>query len=203
MGREFHLTFTARVFEPFFMTKDVGWGTGMGLAVCHRIISAHKGKIEISDVEPHGTCLTISLPVGSIGGRRNRKPQQMSDQRKSTRVLVIDDEADVADLNVEGGCESDAAHHAEQAFEMLRNQRYDVVLSDLNMPEGDGRWIFEAISKDFPELISLTGFVTGDTMGRASQTFLKECRRPYIEEPVSPKELRAFVAQLGMEGTSE
>ncbi|MEM6713170.1 MAG: hypothetical protein AAF590_12940, partial [Pseudomonadota bacterium] len=55
---------------------------------------------------------------------------------------------------------------------------------------------FEHISRDFPHLVSRTGFVTGDTMGRASQGFLSEAKRPYIEKPVSPKELRAFVANI-------
>ena len=131
----------------------------------------------------------------------------MTEKPNTIRVLVIDDEADVADLNVEvlqrGGYEAAAVHHAEDAMGMLRNQRYDVVLSDLNMPGLDGRGVFEAISEHFPELVSRTGFVTGDSMGRASQAFLKESRRPYIEKPVSPKELREFVAQLSMEGTSE
>ena len=50
------------------------------------------------------------------------------------------------------------------------------------------------IRQDFPRLVQRTGFVTGDTMGRASQNFLREAKRPYIEKPVSPKELRDFVA---------
>lgn len=196
-----------RVFEPFFTTKGVGRGTGIGLAVCHRVVAAHKGKIEISDVDPNGTRFTITLPAGNLEQNVEPTVTPMAKKSKSIRVLVIDDEVDVADLNVEvlqrGGYVADAVHHAENALDMLRNQRYDVVLSDLNMPGLDGRGVFDAISRDFPELVSRTGFVTGDTMGRSSQAFLKESRRPYIEKPVSPKELRDFVAQLSMEGNSE
>ena len=197
----------ARVFEPFFTTKGVGRGTGIGLAVCHRVVAAHQGKVEVDGVDPNGTRFTITLPIGSLPKNSEGSVTQPSNKPKKIRVLVIDDEVDVADLNVEvlerGGYEADAVHKAELALDMMRNQRYDVVLSDLNMPELDGRGIFEAISRDFPELVSRTGFVTGDTMGRASQAFLKESRRPYIEKPVSPKELREFVAQLSMEGSSE
>lgn len=193
-----------RVFEPFFTTKGVGKGTGIGLAVCHRVIAAHKGKIEIGSVEPNGTRFTITLPVGNLNEKSEPTLTSKSETPKSIRVLVIDDEADVADLNVEvlerGGYEADAIYQGENALDMLRAHRYDVVLSDLNMPGLDGRGVFEAISKEFPELISRTGFITGDTMGRATQAFLNESRRPYIEKPVSPKELRAFVAQLSLEG---
>ncbi|MEO1405665.1 MAG: ATP-binding protein, partial [Pseudomonadota bacterium] len=196
-----------RVFEPFFTTKGVGIGTGIGLAVCHRVIEAHKGKIEIDDVNPSGTRFTISLPVGTLAQANEQIVTPVTNPSKSIRVLVIDDEVDVADLNVEvlqrGGYEACAVHHAEDALNMLHNQHYDVVLSDLNMPGLDGRGIFEAISTHFPELISRTGFVTGDSMGRSSQAFLKESRRPYIEKPVSPQELRDFVARLSMEGSSE
>lgn len=196
-----------RVFEPFFTTKGVGQGTGIGLAVCHRVISAHKGKIEIGTAEPTGTRFTITLPVGKLSEADQPPLTSMAEKPKSIRVLVIDDEADVADLNVEvlqrGGYEADAVHHAENALDMLRTRRYDVVLSDLNMPGLDGRGVFEAISKEFPKLVSRTGFITGDTMGRASQAFLEESHRPYVEKPVSPTELRAFVAQLSLEGSPE
>ena len=120
---------------------------------------------------------------------------------------MIDDEVDVADLNVEvlerAGYVADAVYEAENALDMLRQKSYDVVLSDLNMPNVDGRAVFEAISSEFRELVSRTGFVTGDTMGKASQIFLKESKRPYLEKPVSPKELRAFVAELNAKGKSE
>ncbi|MEO0655701.1 MAG: ATP-binding protein, partial [Pseudomonadota bacterium] len=152
-----------RVFEPFFTTKGVGQGTGIGLAVCHRVISAHKGKIEIETAEPTGTRFTITLPVGKLSEADQPPLKRMAEKPKSIRVLIIDDEADVADLNVEvlqrGGYEADAVYHAENALDMLRTRRYDVVLSDLNMPGLDGRGVFEAISKEFPELVSRTGFI--------------------------------------------
>ncbi|MEL6103742.1 MAG: ATP-binding protein, partial [Pseudomonadota bacterium] len=165
----------ARVFDPFFTTKGVGRGTGIGLAVCDRIVAAHRGKIEVEDRSPTGTCFTITLPIGSLPADQP-KVGKMIEKPRSIRVLVIDDEADVADLNVEvlqrGGYDAKALYQADKALETLRAERYDVVLSDLNMPRLDGRGVFEAISREFPELISRTGFVTGDTMGRASQTFL-------------------------------
>ena len=79
---------------------------------------------------------------------------------------------------------------------MLRDSSYQVVLSDLNMPEMDGRGFFDTVKEEFPHLTGCIGFVTGDTMGKASQTFLKEANCPYLEKPASPKELRAFVAEI-------
>lgn len=196
----------ARVFDPFFTTKGVGKGTGIGLAVCHRVVEAHKGKIEIGDVATTGTRFTISLPIRNLDAPTGRAMSNVPKNETTIRVLVIDDEVDVADLNVEvlerAGYKADAVYEAANAFDMLRNTRYDVVLSDLNMPNVDGRGVFETITTEFPDLVSRTGFVTGDTMGKASQIFLKESGRPYLEKPVSPKELRAFVAGLSTEGQS-
>lgn len=197
----------ARVFEPFFTTKGVGQGTGIGLAVCHRVVTAHKGSIVLSNDDASGTCFTMSLPITKISATNNSEISGVQPQSQKVRVLVIDDEVDVADLNVEvlqrGGYEADALYDGAKVIDLLRSNRYDVVLSDLNMPNEDGRSVFEAISSEFPELVSHTGFVTGDTMGKASQVFLKESRRPYIEKPVSPEELRAFVAQLSLEGSRQ
>ena len=195
----------ARVFEPFFTTKGVGQGTGIGLAMCHQVVTAHNGTISIEDVDPHGARFTISLPAATGAESSTAEMPAAGDEHRAIRVLVIDDEADVADLNAEilarGGYKAEAAYTAAQAFALLRNGAFDVVLSDLNMPETDGREVFDVIRAEFPDLARRTGFVTGDTMGKASQGFLSEAGRPYIEKPVSPKELRAFVALLSAEGS--
>ncbi len=52
-----------RVFDPFFTTKEVGYGTGLGLAVCYRIVEEHRGQIDISSEPTHGTRVRITLPV--------------------------------------------------------------------------------------------------------------------------------------------
>ena len=62
-----------RIFDPFFTTKDSG--TGLGLAVVHRIIEGHKGKIEVNSKEGEGTSFKITLPMAEVrseesGGRR-------------------------------------------------------------------------------------------------------------------------------------
>ena len=113
---------------------------------------------------------------------------------------IVDDEAEVAQLNGEilarRGYEVDVTSNVREALALLRGARYDLVVSDLNMPDLDGRGLYEAIVAEFPDLVARTAFVTGDTMGRSSQTFLEEARRPFLEKPVSPRELCDFVAGL-------
>jgi signal transduction histidine kinase len=52
-----------QIFDPFYSTKPAGKGTGLGLAVCYGIVTAHEGRIEVSTDQPHGTTFTVSLPV--------------------------------------------------------------------------------------------------------------------------------------------
>lgn len=190
----------ARVFDPFFTTKEVGEGTGIGLSVCHRIVSAHNGSITLEWVKPHGARFVVTLPCNASTEPDDPKQNASLPEPTAARVLVVDDEIDVADLNAEvlarGGFEVEVAYKGEDAIEKLRSTSFDAIISDLNMPGIDGRGFHELIRSDFPDLLNHTGYVTGDTMGRSSQGFLRESRRPYLEKPVSPKELRTFVARL-------
>jgi PAS domain S-box-containing protein len=191
----------ARIFEPFFTTKDIGDGTGIGLAFCHRIIHSHGGQIWADSDYRDGGRFGIALP-------RSSKPVEdddaesdaLSRNRSNVRALVVDDEVDVAELIAEilkkEGFRVDLAHSGLQAVERLKNHRYDLLLSDLNMPELDGRGLYEVIRDDFPDLLERTAFITGDTMGFASQGLLRESKRPYLEKPVSPAELRELVYRL-------
>jgi signal transduction histidine kinase len=55
----------AQVFHPFFTTKEVGQGTGQGLAIAHSVITKHKGSIAVESTPGRGTCFTIRLPLAA------------------------------------------------------------------------------------------------------------------------------------------
>lgn len=190
----------SRIFDPFFTTKDIGKGTGIGLTLSHRIVQTHNGTISLLPARDGGSVFRIVLHVEDETPAPARHPAAAGDDRNSARILIVDDEIDVAELNAEiltrSGYEVDVFNQAGAALDYLRSQDYALIISDLNMPGVDGRGFFETIARDFPHMIDRTGFVTGDTMGRSSQTFLRETARPYIEKPVSPKELRTFVAEI-------
>jgi CheY-like chemotaxis protein len=188
-----------RIFEPFFTTKDVGDGTGIGLAFCHRIVLSHGGHIWLDQNYRGGSRFCIRLPVTSSPNSGTRQ-ESVEQAERNLRILVLDDEAEVAELISimlqKEGFSVDIANKGEVAFDMLRNATYDIVLSDLNMPGMDGRAIFETIRKNFPHMLDRLGFITGDTMGAASQSLLEESGRPHLEKPVSPADLRQLIGRL-------
>lgn len=189
----------SRIFEPFFTTKEVGEGTGIGLSFSHRVVHAHGGTLRLDSKTKDGARFVIQMPI-EASAPTTMAPQPQVKSAGQARVLVIDDEVDVADLNAEmlkrAGYDVTVAYDGQSGLALLQKHSFDAVLSDLNMPGVDGRAFFDAIGQTAPDLLARTGFITGDTMGRASQGFLKEAGRPYLEKPVSPSELRDFVADL-------
>ena len=189
-----------RVFEPFFTTKDVGDGTGIGLALCHRIVLSHGGRIWLDDDHRQGARFCIRLPVGDAALDTTVQNQLPAKEARPNSVLVVDDEADVAELIAEilgkDGFNVDIASSGAEALIHLTKNDYDIILSDLNMPEMDGAALFDALAADFPEFVARTGFITGDTMGVASQKMLRVSQRPFMEKPVTPSELRRLVQEL-------
>lgn len=63
MGTGIDAAAVGQIFDPFYSTKPAGKGTGLGLAVCYGIVTAHEGRIDVSTDQPHGTTFTVSLPV--------------------------------------------------------------------------------------------------------------------------------------------
>jgi signal transduction histidine kinase/CheY-like chemotaxis protein len=189
-----------RIFEPFFTTKEVGDGTGIGLALCHRIVHSHGGQIWLDDDHRPGARFCIRLPIGASEKGSTAQDRAVAVEPGPNRVLIVDDEEDVAELiaeilNKDGFSVQTAASGAE-ALKHLKSISYDIVLSDVNMPEMNGAALFQVLSTDYPDLVERIGFITGDTMGAASQKMLRDSGRPFMEKPVTPSELRRLVQEL-------
>ena len=190
----------ARIFEPFFTTKAIGEGTGIGLAFCHRIIATHEGQIAVRNRPDGGACFTVRLKVVEDATERKSSSSNGGDQDHAHgRVLVIDDEADIAELIAQiltsDGFEVIIAHSAEEALALLPGQ-FDVILSDLNMPEMNGQALLAEIQERWPHLLERMGFVTGDTVSEGIEEFLSASGRPHLEKPVAPADLRRLAARL-------
>lgn len=189
-----------RIFEPFFTTKEVGEGTGIGLAFCHRIILSHGGQIRLDQTDNSGTCFRITLPAADTQQPEAHDPVEPISTSANLKALVVDDEVEVGELNAEilrkEGFEVDFVSSGEEAVNRLHAGKYDIFLSDLNMPGVDGRKIYDALVAHFPDMLARTAYVTGDTMGLKSLGLLEESGLPYLEKPVSPLELRTLVQEL-------
>jgi len=181
-----------RIFDPFFTTKDVGSGTGLGLSVCHGIITKHGGTLNAESVEGSGATFIIQLPVASEEEIKAaeipvvmQKPGEKSAVTRS--VLVVDDEAVIRDILQrilsEKGYEVDSAESGAEGLEQMEKREYDIYLLDIKMPGINGKDLYEAINEHSPHLIDRVIFITGDTITRSTQDFLDSTSRIYLSKP--------------------
>lgn len=188
-----------RIFEPLFTTKGVGEGTGIGLAFCHRVVTAYAGTIRLEADGP-GACFIITLPAAGTVEPPAGQEEAGGVIRRAARVLVVDDEPEVAELVSEilrrEGFEIDAAHSAEAALALIETRQHALILTDLNMPGIGGRGFYEMVAARRPALARRIGFVTGDTMSPPVRAFLESSGQPYLEKPISPAELRGLARRM-------
>ncbi len=190
----------SRIFEPFFTTKDIGEGTGVGLAVSHRIIEAHDGRIRVDSALGRGTVFTVTLPAGTVAARTEPKRDTGGAAAPVASILIIDDEPEVAqmlaDILAAQGHRVVTASSGQKALGLIDGERFDVILSDVRMPELDGPSLYATLERTQPGLLKRTAFISGDTLSPSARVFLQRVKRPFIEKPFTLEEVRDLVARV-------
>jgi len=196
----------SRVFDPFFTTKPVGQGTGVGLSVCHGMVSAHGGTITADNASGGGAVFTVLLPAGeAVGAPATAAAGTSRGHRPAAQcqVLVIDDEPDITGFLVEilegMGHSADVAPSGQEALNRLARQDYDVIICDLRMPNLDGPGVYAALKESKAYLLERIIFATGDLLNETTDRFLKESGRPCIEKPFLPSQIRELVEKVAGE----
>ncbi|HEX8846317.1 MAG TPA: PAS domain S-box protein [Pyrinomonadaceae bacterium] len=150
-----------RIFEPFYTTKGAQ-GTGLGLAVSYGIIERHEGHFNVESEAGSGTTFEIDLPAAGRTSAAEVGPAPRY-EAPSMRVLVIDDEEFVretlADMLIMLGHKVTAVGGGRAALQELASRDFDLVFTDLSMPEMDGWEVAREIRRRRPEMTIL--LVTG------------------------------------------
>ena len=135
-----------RAFEPFFTTKGVQ-RLGLGLAVAYGLVTSHGGQISLDGDEGRGTTVTFWIPT--VGAAEAPPPPAAVGAEPQGRILVVDDEADVremlADVLMSRGHHVTMAGGGREALQSLEQGDYDLVITDLGMPELNGWEVARAI----------------------------------------------------------
>jgi signal transduction histidine kinase/ActR/RegA family two-component response regulator len=186
----------AKIFDPFFTTKDLK-GTGLGLSVAYGIVSRHRGTIRVDSEPGIGTLFTLEFPEGRV------EPEQPSDDAGSPlpnlRVLVVDDEEAV--LEVLGdmlgimGMSVTRAHGGPAGVAALEQGAFDVVFTDLGMPEVNG-WDLALTAKSRrPETTVV--LVTGWGFQLEEDAAASRGVDQVMAKPFSWEDVQAAVRQVG------
>lgn len=142
-----------RVFDPFYSTKPIGEGTGLGLSVVHGIIKSHSGTISVESQPDKGTRFRILLPIVFDEEAREEKSKQALPTGKGQCVMVIEDEIDLLEMESEMlqnmGYEVLKAPSGKVALQLFKEHQKDIdlVISDSSLPGISGLEVFQRLRK--------------------------------------------------------
>jgi len=217
-GRGISPELLPHIFDRFRQderTRQHG-GLGLGLAIVRHIVKLHEGSVWAeSDGEGRGATLVVELPLPTDDVRSAQKPAAVYRRLGSAssrlinlagrRILVVDDEADARDLLAEilgqAGADVIVVGSADEALEMLRRWRPDVLVSDIGMPGDDGYVLIRKVRALGPEegsqvrALALTAYARSEDRALA----LEAGFHTHIAKPVDPLELTALIAGLAPE----
>jgi PAS domain S-box-containing protein len=195
----------AHVFEPFFTTKRAGKGTGLGLATAYGIIKQSAGDIRVdSDGAGAGSTFTISLPV-SAGRAAAPAPAPTPSRRTAipmgvSRALLAEDNDGVRDFArevlIRAGISVIAATDGADGLAKARADgfTFDIVVTDIVMPELTGPQMVERLREVRPELRVL--YLTGYADDAVTSGSLIPGREMLIEKPFTARALRDAISTL-------
>jgi PAS domain S-box-containing protein len=154
-----------RIFEPFFTTKPVDKGTGLGLSVVHGIIQKHEGEILVYSEPGAGTVFHVYLPLAEPASKL-QKTERKGIITGNESILVVDDDIVIgkmlSQMLEKFGYHIDLFHKCKKAFATFKKQpdKYDLVISDLTMPDLTGVDLAGQIQKIYPgiPIIIMTGY---------------------------------------------
>ena len=185
-----------RIFDPYFTTKGIGKGSGMGLAVVHGIIKSHNGAISVESNIGKGTTFIILLPVIEKEAVEHAEPVELF-PTGSERILFVDDEEAmtyVGKYRLEGlGYHVDTTTNPVEALELFHanHNQFDLVITDMTMPQMTGDRLVKEILKIRPDMptILCTGF--SENMDEKKAKEIGACQ--YIEKPFNRSVLASMV----------
>ncbi len=181
-----------RIFEPFFSTKGIGKGTGLGLASAYGIIRNHGGIINVYSEKGHGTTFSMYLPA-SEGKSLETKPSESSPLTGHETILIVDDEPlnteAIKELLEELGYKIMTAQSGKKALELYREHPGEIqlVILDMIMPEMNGKETLVKLmetDKDVRVLLS-----SGYSINGEAKTILDLGCKGFIQKPFRVEEL--------------
>ena len=196
-----------QLFVPFFTTRDVGEGTGLGLPVSFGIVATHGGRLWFEAGPDGGAIFHLELPAWTSAGvtptaETTESTATMSSPPRSGgrargRVLVVDDEAPIRSfltrVLTKAGHRTMTAADGQEALRLLRTSSVDALVIDHRMPEMDGLEVYRRAVEAQPRLARRTLIMSGDVLDPALHAFAETNGLPLLSKPF---DLEAGVAAI-------
>lgn len=188
------------IFEPYFSTREIGKGSGLGLSVVHGIVSDCDGAILIDSVVDEGTTFTVYLPV--VSSRLEPLESDDDDEllRGTERIMIVEDERALLEMAEEFlsdlGYQVSVFEDGDTAWAYFQKNsaEIDVVITDLVMPGLSGRELAIKMIEDRPDIpiIVMTGFSTMLSRSEAEKLGIQG----FFYKPVAAAEIARKIREL-------
>jgi len=190
-----------KIFDPFFTTKEVGKGTGLGLSTSYGIVKDHNGQLAVRQDEGW-TIFIISLPAV----REEPVPDQGETGEEvevpvaGEKILVVDDEPVIVrlleDFFKRKGFNVISAISGSDALKVLNKNDVELIITDIKMPQMDGKQFYEEIKERDPKLLERLIFITGDTLSTETRSFLRGTGAHFLKKPFSFNEIMKLIDKI-------
>jgi two-component system, cell cycle sensor histidine kinase and response regulator CckA len=189
-----------KIFEPFFTTKGLHKGTGLGLSVVFGIIKQHGGWVNVYSETGKGTTFRVYLPASIDSAELHREAFASPPGGKGERILLVEDEEQVrkitiALLTASGYLVREAENQAKavELFEQAKGE-FDLVLSDIVLPGGNGCQLMELLQASKPGLPVL--LMSGYADEKSQWPAIAEKKVPFLQKPFASADLLIAVREL-------
>lgn len=188
-----------KIFDPYFTTKEIGKGSGMGLAIVVGIVKSYGGMITVDSKPGKGTTFYVYFPV--IDKKAVKEIKENEDLPKGKeKVLVVDDEESIADMTMQRlenlGYQVTSKTNSQEALELFSSQSdsFDIVISDQTMPELTGEELAKKLLEIRPNIpiIICTGYSSKMDEEKAKSIGISA----FIMKPVDKGELAKTIRQV-------
>jgi PAS domain S-box-containing protein len=186
----------ARIYEPFFTTKDVGKGTGLGLATTHAILREHGGFIACDTVPGEGTSFSLYLAFEPLQATHGMAPSESPPSGGTETILIVDDEPSIRRvvqlMLTSGGFNVKVAASGQEAIDLLADSKLAsevaVVLLDVSMPGMTSRVLRSRLRElaSHAKVVYFTGYAFEAT----------DPEDTVLEKPVSEKRLLGKIREV-------
>lgn len=175
-----------RVFEPFFTTREMGRGTGLGLASVYGIVKGHKGIINVYSQVGHGTTFNVYFPASKRASKRAEAIPEESLSGTET-ILLVDDEEMIITVGRQMlqalGYKVITASGGHEAVETYKtgNREIDLVILDMIMPDLEGGGTFDALKSINPDVLVILS--SGYSLNAEAEAIMQRGCKAFMQKP--------------------